>query len=155
MGKITCTMIKPDAVQKNTIGAILKMINEGGFTIIAMKMTRLSHTEAAKFYEEHKERPFFRSLVDYMSSGPIIAAVLERTDGVGDAVSSFRQLIGTTNPANAEEGTIRRAFGESIERNAIHGSDSSENALRESLFHFSYRDFYDKKHRNYSVVIEN
>lgn len=150
--KITCTMIKPDGVQKNNIGAILKMINDAGFTIIAMKMTRLSHTEAAKFYEEHCERPFFRSLVDYMSSGPIIAAVLEKPDV--DVVSDFRKLIGSTDPAKAEEGTIRKAFGESIERNAIHGSDSIENALRESLFHFSYRDFYDKKHRNYSIVIE-
>src|SRR5687767_10263135 len=132
-GNITLTMIKPDAVQSNSIGGILKMINDAGFRIKAMKYTRLTPMQAGKFYEVHKQRPFYQSLVDFMTSGPIVAAVLEKENAVED----FRKLIGATNPANAEAGTIRKAFAESIERNAVHGSDSDENANIEAAFHFS------------------
>ena len=130
---ITLTMIKPDAVQNNSIGGILKMINDAGFRIKAMKYTRLTPMQAGKFYEVHNQRPFYQSLVDFMTSGPIVAAVLEKENAVED----FRKLIGATNPANAEAGTIRKAFAESIERNAVHGSDSDENAKIEAAFHFS------------------
>ena len=132
-GNITLTMIKPDAVQSNSIGGILKMINDAGFRIKAMKYTRLTPMQAGKFYEVHNQRPFYQSLVDFMTSGPIVAAVLEKENAVED----FRKLIGATNPANAEAGTIRKAFAESIERNAVHGSDSDENAKIEAAFHFS------------------
>lgn len=132
-GNITLTMIKPDAVQNNSIGGILKMINDAGFRIKAMKYTRLTPMQAGKFYEVHNQRPFYQSLVDFMTSGPIVAAILEKENAVED----FRKLIGATNPANAEAGTIRKAFAESIERNAVHGSDSDENAKIEAAFHFS------------------
>ena len=132
-GNITLTMIKPDAVQSNSIGGILKMINDAGFRIKAMKYTRLTPMQAGKFYEVHNQRPFYQSLVDFMTSGPIVAAVLEKENAVED----FRKLIGATNPANAEAGTIRKAFAESIERNAVHGSDSDDNAKIEAAFHFS------------------
>jgi nucleoside-diphosphate kinase len=132
-GNITLTMIKPDAVQSNSIGGILKMINDAGFRIKAMKYTRLTPMQAGRFYEVHRERPFYQSLVDFMTSGPIVAAVLEKDNAVED----FRKLIGATNPANAEAGTIRKAFAESIERNAVHGSDSDDNAKIEAAFHFS------------------
>jgi nucleoside-diphosphate kinase len=129
----TFTMIKPDAVEKNHIGGILKMINEAGFRIIAMKYTRLSAETAGKFYAVHKERPFYGELVDYMSGGPIVAAILEKDNAVAD----FRKLIGATNPKEAAEGTIRKIYAESIAANAIHGSDSDENAAIEGDFFFS------------------
>jgi len=132
-GNRTFTMIKPDAVEKNYIGGILKMINDAGFKIVAMKYTQLSKEKAGGFYEVHKERPFYGELVDYMSSGPIVAAILEKDNAVED----FRTLIGATNPAEAAEGTIRKIYAESIAANAVHGSDSDDNAKIEGDFHFS------------------
>jgi len=132
-GKITLTMIKPEAVRKEYTGSILKMINEAGFTIIAMKLTQLSRNQAEQFYAVHKDRPFYESLVKFMSSGPIVAAILEKDN----AVEEYRKLIGATNPEEAEEGTIRKKYAESVEKNAVHGSDSDENAIIESDFFFS------------------
>ena len=132
-GKITFTMIKPDAFEENNSGAIIKIIEEAGFSIKAAKLTRLSAERAGQFYEVHKERPFYNDLINYMSSGPIIAMVLEKDNAVED----FRRLIGATNPADAEEGTVRKLFAKSIEANAIHGSDSDENAEIEACFFFS------------------
>jgi nucleoside-diphosphate kinase len=129
----TFTMIKPDAVANGYIGGILKMINDAGFRIVAMKYTKLSEEAAGKFYEIHKERPFYGELVQYMSSGPIVAAILEKKNAVAD----FRTLIGTTDPAKAAEGTIRKIYAKSIAANAIHGSDSDENAEIEGNFYFS------------------
>ena len=126
-------MIKPDAFGAGNSGAILKMIEEAGFKIVAMKATQLNETTAGKFYEVHKERPFYGDLVSYMSSGPIIAAILEKDNAVAD----FRNLIGATNPAEAADGTIRKIFAKSIEANAVHGSDSDENAAIEGSFFFS------------------
>jgi len=133
MTNITFTMLKPDAVEKNNIGGILKMINEAGFRIVAMKYTRLSAAQAGKFYAVHKERPFYNELVSYMSNGPVVAAVLEKENAVND----FRKLIGATDPQKADEGTIRKIFAQSITANAVHGSDSDENAAIESDFFFS------------------
>ena len=132
-GNRTFTMIKPDAVEKNYIGAILDKINAAGFKIVAMKYTKLSKENAGAFYEVHKERPFYGELVDYMSDGPIVAAILEKNNAVVD----FRTLIGATNPEEAAEGTIRKLYAESISANAIHGSDSDENAAIEGNFFFS------------------
>ena len=129
----TFTMIKPDAVANGYIGGILKMINEAGFRIVAMKYTQLSKDAAGKFYEVHKERPFYGELVDYMSSGPIVAAILEKNNAVAD----FRTLIGATDPSKADEGTIRKIYAKSIAANAVHGSDSDENAQIEGDFYFS------------------
>jgi len=129
----TFTMIKPDAVANQHIGAILNKITQSGFKIVALKYTFLSPDLAGKFYAVHAERPFYKDLVGFMSSGPIVAAILEKDD----AVASFRKLIGATNPAQAEEGTIRKEFAESIEKNTVHGSDSDENALIEGNFFFS------------------
>ncbi|KEO73384.1 nucleoside-diphosphate kinase [Anditalea andensis] len=129
----TFTMVKPDAFGAGNAGAILKMIEEAGFKIVALKATKLSSDLAGKFYEVHKERPFYNDLVSYMSSGPIIAAILEKDNAVED----FRKLIGATNPADAAEGTIRKIFAKSIEANAVHGSDSDENAAIEGSFFFS------------------
>lgn len=126
-------MIKPDAVQDQHIGAILDHIIQGGFKIIAMKYTQLSKEEASAFYEVHQERPFYGELVEFMSSGPIVAAILEKENAVAD----FRALIGATNPEDAEEGTIRKKFARSLGENAIHGSDSDENAMIEGSFFFS------------------
>lgn len=126
-------MIKPDAVADGNIGAILKMIEEAGFKIIAMKYTKLTADLAGKFYEVHKERPFYGELVEYMSSGPIVAAILEKDNAVAD----FRTLIGATNPTEAAEGTIRKLYAKSIGENAVHGSDSDENAAIEGSFYFS------------------
>lgn len=126
-------MIKPDAVADGNIGAITKMIQEAGFTINAMKLTKLSKETAGKFYEVHKERPFYDDLCTYMSSGPIVAMILSKENAVAD----FRKLIGATNPAEAEEGTIRKLYAKSIEANAVHGSDSDENAEIEGNFFFS------------------
>lgn len=132
-GTRTFTMIKPDAFSAGNSGAITKIIEENGFAIKAMKLTRLSKDRAGQFYAIHKERPFFNDLVNYMSSGPIIAMILEKDN----AVESFRKLIGATNPAEAAPGTIRSLFAKSIEANAIHGSDSDENAQIEGNFFFS------------------
>jgi nucleoside-diphosphate kinase len=126
-------MIKPDATEKGNTGAILEMINGAGFRIAAMKMLHLSAEKAGEFYAVHKERPFYGELVEFMSRGPITAAILEKDNAVED----FRKLIGATNPANAEEGTIRKRFAASIGENAIHGSDSNENAAIEGDFFFS------------------
>ncbi len=135
-GNITYTMLKPDAVSANHTGAIIKMIEEAGFRIVAMKMTKMSAETAGKFYEVHKERPFYKDLCAYMSSGHIVPMILEKANAVED----FRTLIGATNPANAAEGTIRKIFAKSIEANAIHGSDSDENALIEGNFFFASVD---------------
>ena len=132
-GNRTFTMIKPDAVANGHIGNILKDILDGGFKIVAMKYTHLTAETAGKFYDIHRERPFFNDLVSFMSSGPIVAAILEKDNAVAD----FRTLIGATNPAEAAEGTIRKLFAESISANAIHGSDSDENAAIEGNFFFS------------------
>ncbi len=132
-GNLTFTMIKPTAFKNNHAGAILKMINEAGFVIRAIKLTRLSTEQAGAFYAVHKERPFYGSLVEFMSSGPIIAAVLEKENAVED----YRTLIGATNPANAAEGTIRKLYATSLQENAVHGSDSDENAIIEADFFFS------------------
>ena len=129
----TFTMIKPDATLKGNTGAILEMINKAGFRIVAMKMTQLSAAKAGEFYEVHKERPFYGELVEFMSSGHITAAILEKENAVED----FRKLIGATNPAQAEEGTIRKLYADSIGENAVHGSDSDENANIEGDFFFS------------------
>ena len=129
----TFTMIKPDATEKGNTGAILEMNNAAGFRIAAMKMLHLSAEKAGEFYAVHKERPFYGELVEFMSRGPITAAILEKDNAVED----FRKLIGATNPANAEEGTIRKRFAASIGENAIHGSDSDENAAIEGDFFFS------------------
>ena len=132
-GNLTFTMIKPTAFKNNNAGAILKMINEGGFIIKAMKLTRLTPELAGDFYAIHKGKPFYESLVEFMSSGPIIAAVLEKENAVED----YRKLIGATNPENAEEGTIRKRYATSLQQNAVHGSDSDENATLEADFFFS------------------
>lgn len=126
-------MIKPDAFAEGNSGAILKMIEEAGFKIVAMKATQLTKEIAGKFYEVHSARPFYADLCAYMSSGPIIAAILEKENAVED----FRKLIGATNPADAADGTIRKIFAKSIEANAVHGSDSDENAAIEGAFYFS------------------
>ncbi|MCF8365237.1 MAG: nucleoside-diphosphate kinase [Bacteroidales bacterium] len=132
-GNKTFTMIKPNAVEKGFTGAILAKINEGGFRIVAMKKMKLTREQAEAFYEIHKERPFFAGLVDFMSSGPIIAAILEKNNAVED----YRKLIGATNPDEAERGTVRNLFGTNVQMNAVHGSDSDENAEIEGNFFFS------------------
>ena len=129
----TFTMIKPDAVANKHTGAILDRIVKGGFKIIAMKLLHLTPEKAGAFYEVHKARPFYNDLVKYMSSGPIVAAILEKENAIDD----FRKLIGATDPAKAEKGTIRAMFAKSIDANAIHGSDSNENAKIEGDFYFS------------------
>ena len=138
MGNRTFTMIKPEAVQAGNTGTILKMIEENGFRIVALKKVQLNIERAGIFYEVHKERPFFGELVGYMSSGPIVAAILEKENAVAD----FRNLIGATDPTEADEGTIRKLFAESKSKNAIHGSDSDENAQIESNFHFSSNELF-------------
>ena len=134
----TFTMLKPDSVEKGNIGAILEKINSAGFRIVAMKLTQMSDQDARRFYSKHKDRPFFDDLVSYMTSGPIVAAILEKEN----AVEQFRKLIGSTDPTEAAEGTIRNLFASSISENAIHGSDSDENALIESRFHFSEEEMF-------------
>ncbi|NHF61159.1 nucleoside-diphosphate kinase [Flavobacteriaceae bacterium TP-CH-4] len=134
----TFTMIKPDAVENGHIGAILEKITSAGFKIVAMKYTQLSRRDAKEFYAIHKERPFFDELVNFMTRGPIVSAILEKDNAVED----FRALIGATNPAEAAEGTIRKLFAKDIGENAIHGSDSDENASIEGAFHFSGREVY-------------
>ena len=135
----TFTMIKPDAVEKGHIGGILKKINDSGFKIIAMKLTKLTKERASEFYKIHEEKPFFNDLIEYMTSGPIVSAVLQKENAVED----FRKLIGSTNPNEAAEGTIRKLYAESISANAIHGSDSNENALIESKFHFDENECFN------------
>lgn len=130
---ITLTMIKPDAVAAGHSGKIIDMIIQAGFKVKAMKLTKLSKEKAEEFYAVHKERGFFGDLVKFMTEGPIVAAVLEKENAVED----FRKLIGATNPANAADGTIRKQFATDIERNAVHGSDSNENAAIEASFHFA------------------
>ena len=134
----TFTMLKPDAVKNGHIGAILEKITASGFRIVAMKLTQMTKADAEEFYGIHKERPFFGELVEYMTSGPIVAAVLEKENAVED----FRTLIGATNPAEAAEGTIRKMYAKSIGENAVHGSDSNENAAIEGTFHFSGREMF-------------
>jgi nucleoside-diphosphate kinase len=133
MSNKTFTMIKPDATRNGHTGGILDMINKAGFRIVAMKMTHLSAQKAGEFYAVHKERPFYGELVQFMSSGPITAAILEKDNAVED----FRKLIGATNPSEAAEGTIRKKYATSIGENAVHGSDSNENATIEGDFFFS------------------
>jgi nucleoside-diphosphate kinase len=126
-------MIKPDAVGNKVVGEIIAKTQKEGFEILGMKMTRLSEAEAKKFYEVHKERPFYNDLVSYMTSGPIVAMALKKDN----AVSAWREFIGATNPEDAAEGTIRKMYGKNIENNAVHGSDSDENANREIAFFFT------------------
>ncbi len=132
----TFTMIKPDAVRNGHIGAILEQITVSGFKIVALKMTQLTIKDAESFYAIHKERPFYGELVAYMTSGAIVAAILEKENAVED----FRTLVGATNPEDAAEGTIRKKYATSLTENAIHGSDSDDNAAIESAFHFSFRE---------------
>jgi nucleoside-diphosphate kinase len=134
----TFTMLKPDSVEKGNIGAILEKITASGFRIVAMKLTRMTKADAEEFYAIHKERPFFADLVTYMTRGPIVAAILEKENAVED----FRTLIGATNPAEAADGTIRSMYATSISENAVHGSDSDENAAIEGAFHFSGREMF-------------
>ena len=134
----TFTMIKPDGVENGHIGAILEKITASGFRIVAMKLTQMTKADAEAFYAVHNERPFFGELVDFMTRGPIVAAVLEKENAVAD----FRTLIGATNPADAAEGTIRALYATSMGENAVHGSDSDENAAIEGAFHFSGREMF-------------
>ena len=134
----TFTMLKPDAVEKGHIGAILEKINASGFRIVAMKLTQLTTDDAKEFYAIHKERPFYGELVEYMTRGPIVAAILEKENAVED----FRTLIGATNPEDADEGTIRKMYAASISENAVHGSGSNENAAIEGAFHFAGREMF-------------
>ena len=132
----TFTMIKPDAVKNGHIGNILAMITNAGFKIVSLKLTQLTIADAQEFYSVHAERPFYGELVEFMSSGPIVAAILEKENAVAD----FRTLIGATNPADAADGTIRKLYATSMGENAVHGSDSDENAAIEGAFHFSGRE---------------
>ena len=134
----TFTMLKPDAVENGHMGKIIDMITGAGFQIKAMKYTQLTTDQAQKFYEVHAERPFYGELVSYMTSGPIVAAILEKDNAVAD----FRELIGSTDPAEAAEGTIRKAYAENKGRNAVHGSDSDENAAIEGKFHFEANEIF-------------
>jgi len=133
MSNKTLAIIKPDSVGNNVIGEIISHITKAGFKVKAMKLTKLSPEQAGNFYAVHKERPFYQDLVDYMTSGPVVPLSLEKEN----AVEEFRKLIGATDPTKADEGTIRKIFGKSIENNAIHGSDSDENACNETTFFFS------------------
>ncbi len=134
----TFAMLKPDSVEKGFIGAILEKITTSGFKIVAMKLTQMTKADAESFYDVHRERPFYLELVEYITRGPIVATILEKENAVED----FRTLIGATNPAEAAEGTIRKLFAESIGENAVHGSDSNENAAVECTFHFSGREMF-------------
>ncbi len=133
MSQRTLSIIKPDAVSRNMQGKILDMIQEDGFRITGMKMIQLTKTQAEKFYAVHKERPFFQSLTEFMTSGPVVVSVLEHED----AIEKYRKLMGATNPEQAEEGTIRKKFALDIEKNSVHGSDSPETAAQEVAFFFS------------------
>ena len=134
----TFTMLKPDSVEKENIGAILEKITASGFRIVALKLTQMTAIDAEAFYAVHNERPFFGELVEYMTRGPVVAAILEKDNAVED----FRTLIGATNPADAAEGTIRKLYAASMGENAVHGSDSDENAAIEGAFHFSGREMF-------------
>ncbi|MBT5871128.1 MAG: nucleoside-diphosphate kinase [Bacteroidetes bacterium] len=134
----TFTMLKPDSVEKGNIGAIVDKINAAGFRIVAMKLTHMTTQDAQEFYAVHSERPFYGELVEYMTRGPVVAAILEKDNAVAD----FRTLIGATNPADAAEGTIRKLYAASMGENAVHGSDSDENAAIEGAFHFSGREMF-------------
>jgi nucleoside-diphosphate kinase len=134
----TFTMLKPDAIENGHMGKIIDMIIQAGFEIKAMKYTHLTEDQAKKFYEVHAERPFYMELVEYMTSGPIVAAILEKDNAVAD----FRALIGATDPAEAAEGTIRKSYAESKAKNAVHGSDSDENAEIEGKFHFAANEIF-------------
>lgn len=136
MAQITLMMIKPDAVENGHIGNILEKVTTAGFKIKALKLTQLTQRDAESFYAVHSERPFFRELVTFMTRGPIVAALLEKEN----AVSDFRALIGATNPEEAAEGTLRKLYATSMGENAVHGSDSEENAALEAAFHFSERE---------------
>ena len=138
MSNITFTMLKPDSIRNGNVGAILDKIVKSGFKIKAMKFTKMTDEKASSFYSIHSERPFFKDLVGYMTSGPIVAAILEKDNAVND----FRELIGSTNPEEAKEGTIRNMFAKSISENAIHGSDTDENAKIECEFHFSTDEIF-------------
>lgn len=138
ISNFTLTMIKPDAVSKGLTGSILKDITDAGFSIIALKLTSLTLTDAQRFYSIHQGKPFYEDLIKFMTSGPIVAAVLKKEN----AVESFRKLIGSTNPDQAEEGTLRKKYAESTQRNAVHGSDSDENATIEAHFHFADREIF-------------
>lgn len=140
-GRLTLTIIKPGAVARNYAGPILKIINEHGFHIAAMRMTRLTRELAEELYEVHKGKPFYEGLIELMTSGPAIMAILEKDNVVED----YRKLIGNTDPAKAEEGTIRKLFAESMQKNAVHGSDSDESAVRECDFFFSRSERFYKK----------
>jgi nucleoside-diphosphate kinase len=137
-GEITFSIIKPNAVRTGKTGPILAMINEGGFEILALRMVKMTIDQAKSFYEVHREKPFFDGLVEFMSSGPVVVMILRHEN----AVDEFRKLIGATDPAKAEPGTIRKVFAVSVQMNAVHGSDSDENALREAGFFFSGTDRY-------------
>ncbi len=134
----TFTMLKPDSVEKGYTGAILEKINAAGFRIVALKKTQMTVADAKEFYAIHSERPFFGELIEFMTRGPIVAAILEKENAVED----FRVLIGATNPADAAEGTIRKLYASSMGENAAHGSDSNENAAIEGAFHFSGREIF-------------
>lgn len=137
-GDITFSIIKPNAVRTGKTGPILAMINEGGFEIAALRMIKMTLDQAKSFYEVHREKPFFEGLVEFMSSGPVVVMILRHEN----AVNEFRKLIGATDPAKAEPGTIRKIFAVSVQMNAVHGSDSDENALREAGFFFSETERY-------------
>ena len=136
MSNTTLMMIKPDAIENGHIGNILEKVTSAGFSIKALKLTQLTVNDAKSFYRVHKERPFFEELVNFMTRGPIVAAILEKEN----AVSDFRTLIGSTNPSEAAEGTLRKLYATSMGENAVHGSDSDENAALEASFHFSQRE---------------
>lgn len=148
-GKITFTMIKPGAVQNEYIGPILAKINEGGFRIVAMKFTKLRTKQAEVFYSIHSTKPFYKDLVKFMTSGPIVVAILEKENAVDD----YRKLIGSTDPEKAKEGTVRKMFAESVQQNAVHGSDSDENAIIESDFFFSMSERFSKDGEVYDVLL--
>ena len=135
----TLAILKPDCVEKNLIGEVIQKINEAGFKILAMKMIKLTPDSAGGFYEIHKERPFFNDLLAYMTSGPCVPIALEKENAVAD----YRKLIGATNPENADEGTIRKLYAESIEKNIVHGSDSDENAALEISHFFSRKELLE------------
>ncbi len=139
MGNRTLAILKPDCVRKNLIGQVIQKITEAGFKIKAFKMVKLSGDTAGGFYEVHKERPFFNDLLKFMTSGPCVPIVLEKENAVAD----FRKLIGATNPAEAEEGTIRKMFADNVERNIVHGSDSDENAAKEISHFFSRKEILE------------
>lgn len=132
----TLSIIKPDAVSKNLIGSVNKVIEEAGLEIVAQKMLNLSYEDAYRFYEVHAEKPFFESLVEFMTSGAVVVQILRGEN----AITKYRDVMGATNPADAKEGTIRKLFAESIDKNAVHGSDSEENATKEIFFFFSERE---------------